>query len=161
MKKHSKKLLIFATVLTVFLTLGIWAAVTASPGSESDPLVSLSYVNDTLIPQLKAYVDEKISGIQSGSTSTSTQSGGYKLVELSQGQTVVAEKSTEMILRQGSGTIIATEKGGIADVTDGVDLANGTAVPSNHLLIVPFSDGRGISMSTDGILMIKGTYSLK
>ncbi len=159
MKKHSKKLLIFAAVLTVFLTLGIWAAVTASPGSESDPLVSLSYVNDTLIPQLKAYVDEKISGIQSGSTST--QSGGYKLVELSQGQTVVAEKSTEMILRQGSGTIIATEKGGIADVTDGVDLANGTAVPSNHLLIVPFSDGRGISMSTDGILMIKGTYSLK
>ena len=61
----------------------------------------------------------------------------------------------------GKATIIATEKGGIADTTAGFDLADGNDMPSNHLLIVPLADGRGIRASSDVIVMIKGGFTKK
>ena len=57
--------------------------------------------------------------------------------------------------------IVATQKGGVADVTQGIDLQNGAVMPSNHLLIVPLDDGRGAQMLSDGIIMIKGNYTVK
>ena len=57
--------------------------------------------------------------------------------------------------------IIATEKGGIADVTHGFDIPHGDAVPSNSLLIVPVSDGRGVKITKDAIFMIKGGYKIE
>ena len=61
----------------------------------------------------------------------------------------------------GSATVIATQKGGLADTTGGYDLANGTAMPSNHLLIVPVNDGRGISANNDVLVMVKGAYNIQ
>ena len=76
------------------------------------------------------------------------------------GQRIIGIQGTEYILRMGSAKIIATQKGGIADATLGVDLPQNTPMPANHLLIVPFNDGRGVLMETDGILLIKGTYTI-
>ncbi len=129
-------------------------ALASDPGSLDDPLVTLSYVNDVLLPQVKSYVDTTISA--------SNGEGGadYSVVNVSKGQMILGGKSCHMIMRMGTGTIVATEKGGVADVTVGIDLANGTAAPSNHLLIIPVDDGRGIKMTSDGILMISGKYSV-
>ncbi len=135
-------------------------ALAADPGSSDDPLVTLSYVNDVLIPQMKSYVDASVGSLGSGSSPLDEVSSNYNIVNVSKGQTIIGSKSCHMIMRMGDGIIVATQKGGIADVTDGVDLANGSAVPSNHLLIVPVDDGRGIKMNTDGILMISGSYSV-
>ena len=66
-----------------------------------------------------------------------------------------------MILRMGTGTIVASAKGGISDVTAGFDLGQDIAMPANHLLIAPLGDGRGVKMTTDGKVMIKGTYTLE
>ena len=67
----------------------------------------------------------------------------------------------ELILRQGSANIIATTKGGLADTTVGGDLADGTAMPSNHLLIVPLDDGRGIQATSTVLVMVKGEYTIQ
>lgn len=140
-------------------------ALAADPGSSDDPLITLSYVNDVLIPQMKSYVDASVSSVSSGSSETVVTATGtasaYNVVNVSKGQTVIGGKSCQMIMRMGEGTIVATSKGGVADVTLGSDLADGTAAPSNHLLIVPLDDGRGIEMKTDGILMISGSYSVQ
>ena len=61
---------------------------------------------------------------------------------LKEGQTLMAEKGTELILRMGTANVIASQKGGLSDVTGGVDLADGGHLPSNHLLSVPLGDGR-------------------
>ncbi len=123
----------------------------ADPGSSADPLVSMSYINDVLMPQVRSYVDSKALGGADAS---------YEIVNLKKGQTVIGGQSTEFILRMGSASVVATDKGGLADVTAGEDLANGSVMPANHLLIVPFEDWRGVSMTSDGILMIKGVYSV-
>ncbi len=142
---------IVASVLCVVIASLFIPSMAANPGSEDDPLVSMSYINDVLMPQVKSYVDTK---------ATETSGNAYEVVNLKKGQKVIGGQSTEFILRMGSANIVATEKGGLADVTDGVDLKNGTPMPANHLLIVPFDDWRGITMQTDGIVMIKGKYSI-
>lgn len=150
MKKSLLKKLLVVSLCVIAWCVTI-PSMAANPGSEEDPLVSMSYINDVLMPQVRSYVDSK----------TAASGGeGYELVNLKKGQTVIGAQSTEFILRMGSANIVATDKGGVADVTAGVDLANGTPMPANHLLIVPFDDWRGIAMKTDGIVLIKGSYSI-
>ena len=149
------------SIILVFLL--IFAALsaniaTAEPGGDDDPIISLSYIEKNLIPELKAYVDAKISAI--GQSGSSGKAAAFEVVEIKQGQKLIAEAGTELILRMGSATIIATEKGGIADTTAGYDLPNLTPMPSNHLLIVPLADGRGFVAQTDIIVMVKGGYSI-
>ena len=156
-----KKRIIYSTVLVFLLIFAVLTAniVTAEPGGEDDPIISLSYIQETVIPELKAYVDAKIASI-SGNSGSSGKGSAFEVVEINQGQKLIADAGTELILRMGKGTIIATEKGGIADTTAGYDLPNLTEMPSNHLLIVPLADGRGFVAQTNVIVMVKGGYSI-
>ncbi len=156
MKKRMLKTRIFALVLC---TASIFTVVLAEPGGTDDPLISKAYIDNVLIPQLKEYVDNKISQIGTGGGSQSAAS--FKVVNMTAGQKLMCEAGTELILRMGKAEIIATEKGGIADATAGFDLANGTQMPANHLLIVPVADGRGITAQNDVIVMVKGGYEIK
>ena len=149
MKKNLMKKISLTACALMFLSICL-PGLAADPGSSDDPLVTLSYINDVLMPQVKSYVDSK-----------SQASGGFEIVNVKAGQTVIAGASTEMILRMGNAQIVATQKGGVADVTQGIDLQNGAVMPSNHLLIVPLDDGRGAQMLSDGIIMIKGNYTVK
>ena len=52
---------LLAAVFAIALCAGLYIiAVQGEPGSDADPLVSLSYVNDVLTPELERYVDEQI-----------------------------------------------------------------------------------------------------
>ena len=156
MKRKISKLKIGAAVLCMITA---FSAVLAEPGSQDDPLVSKTYIDTVLMPQLKQYVDTKLSEAGTGTNSGTSQS--FKVVNMAQGQVLTCEAGCELILRMGKATVIATEKGGLADTTAGFDLSNGTDMPSNHLLIVPVADGRGIEAKNDVIVMIKGGYTLK
>lgn len=137
MKNLSKKVL--AAVLSLVFVAAI-AVHAAEPGSVEDPFVTKSYVDTTLMP----YIDTVSS---------------FSVVNLAQGQMLIGNAGCEIILRMGSATVLATEKGGLCDVTIGGDWPDGSAVPANHNLIVPVSDGRGVRAETDIILMVKGTYT--
>ena len=156
-----KKRIVYSTVLVFLLIFAVLTAniVTAEPGGDDDPIISLSYIQETVIPELKAYVDAKIASI-GGNSGSSSKGSVFEVVEINQGQKLIADAGTELILRMGKGTIIATEKGGIADTTAGYDLPNLTEMPSNHLLIVPLADGRGFVAQTNVIVMVKGGYSI-
>lgn len=138
MKKNTKR--IFAVILAIICIASV--VVSASePGSIEDPIVSKSYVDSILVP----YVNK-----------VST----FTVVNVSAGQTLIGDAGCEIILRMGTATVVATEKGGLCDTTIGGDWPDGSAVLANHNLIVPVADGRGIKADTDIILMVKGTYSL-
>ena len=131
-------------VVTTLITAGLFSAVfiAANPGSADDPLISKSYIESVLMPQIKSV-------------------SSFQVVSLSEGKTLIGGEGCEMIVRTGSGIIIASQRGGISDTTEGADLANGTAAPLNHLLIVPLPDGRGIEAKSDMLIMVKGEYSIK
>ena len=138
MKKITKRTLTAVLALTLLLAVAVSAT---EPGNAEDPLISKSYVDLTLVP----YIDR-----------VST----FSVVNLSAGQIFIGNAGCEFILRMGNATILATEKGGICDVTVGGDWPNGSVCPANHNLIVPVGDGRGVKADTDIILMVKGTYTL-
>lgn len=144
-----KKWWIGLAVVMVFV-LAAAIAIAANPGTEADPLISKSYIETVLKPELYAYIEQEANQ-------------GFTVVNVDAGKTVVGEAGAEMILRMGQATVIGSNRGGLADVTQGVDLADGTAVPSNHMLIVPLDDGRGVRIdkATDAILMIKGGYKIQ
>ncbi|MBE7049723.1 MAG: hypothetical protein E7394_03010 [Ruminococcaceae bacterium] len=156
---------LFSKAITVIFVLALVICITpvyAEPGGSDDPLITLSYVEDVLIPQMKSYVDSSVANSSAGSQNVTVEGGTYfNVVNVSKGQTIIGDRSCQMILRMGSGKIVATKKGGIADVTLGYDLPDGVDAPSNHLLIIPVDDGRGIKMTSDGIIMICGSYSVK
>ena len=75
------------------------------------------------------------------------------------GSTLVAEAGAEFILRSGSATAVSGPDG-MVNVTTGVDIVNGNPIPTNHLLLVPRSDGRGFVALTDVWVMIKGGFEI-
>ena len=153
MKKTLKN--IIGISLSLAMTVSLVAF--ASPGSSDDPLVTLSYIKDTLLPEIYEYVDAKFSKVPAGDTAPGAS---FVVVDVKKGQKVVCDAGCELILRMGKATINASQSGGISDVTAGGDLQQGMAMPANHLLIVPLGDGRGVTMTVDGKIMIKGTYTI-
>ncbi|WDV45264.1 hypothetical protein PV797_17305 [Clostridiaceae bacterium M8S5] len=152
------------------------------PGSQDDPLVTLKYVQKR-IDQVKFYVDEKTNGITSKGeenakliqdlTNENKQlkekisklqvSGASTLdvVELKNGQTLVCKSGCEIILRGGSAKAVASQNGGLADITAGLDIQMNQDIPYNHMLIVPRSDSRGVVADKYAILMVRGSYEIK
>jgi len=133
--------------------------------SDSDPLVSLSYLNDVVLPMLR----EEFSGnIASGSVTDANQTaaniGTYELLELTSGQTVLCESATVIIVSPGSLVTVVSpfEAQGIADITNGNELLSGQEIPINAYCIIPRgNDGRGFYvLSGKAYIMIRGEYSI-
>lgn len=158
--KKSTKVTLIGVLLSVCLLICGGLVVSSEPGGADDPVVTKSYILDIVIPEIKAYIDERF-GIAATEGATTSHANTFTVVNVPAGKTVTCEAGTELILRMGKGTVIATQKGGIADTTVGYDLANGVEMPANHLLIVPVADGRGFQAEADVIVMIKGGYIIK
>ena len=135
----------------------------AAPGDSGDPLVTLSYITDTLIPQLDAHIDKKVDEALDNYTPSKGggSSEGYILVNVKKNQKLIGGEGTEFVVRSGSGVIIATANGGLADLTVGLDLPDGSEAPLNHLLLSPRNDSRGIQFTTNAIVLIRGKYTVK
>ncbi len=140
MRKNKLKLLLVITVLAICVAATYIAS--AQIGSDSDPVISLSYLEQIFKPEL-------------------TEQMSFKVVSLTKGQTLDCKAGAELILRMGTADIVATVKGGLADVTEGTDLSDGANMPSNHHLIVPVGDGRGLKATSDCLVMVKGGYEIK
>ncbi len=165
MKKLRKTVLVFIMMLCL-LTVGVSADEAYS--SQNDPLVSLSYVNDILGPQIMAEVLAKIeSQYVKIDAITDISSGDYTLVTLNRGETLMSKGICEIVLLSGNSTVVVTSSSniaageGIVDVTDGTVLTNGILVKSNHKIIIPKADGRGMTATSDSVtLLVKGDYTL-
>ena len=159
MKKKWMNIGIIIAVLCICIAC---VAVFATPGSDNDPLISKSYIDQVVIPQIKQFVEERLASVNNndGGQTANTETPAFTVVNVEKGKKVICSAGTELILRSGQATIIATPKGGLADTTSGYDLPDGTPMPPNHMLIVPLADGRGIKADTDIIIMVKGGYNI-
>jgi len=161
LKKKIKSQIFSAAIITLSLiTVGqmVYAS-TKEPGSKEDPIVTLSYV-ELKLEQLKDYVDQKSFSSNPSQPTNPAQSSTFEVVELKVGQSLIAGAGTEVILRSGEAVAIISPLGGLSDVTGAKDLQKDEKVPSNHLLIIPRDDGRGIRALSDSFLLVKGGYTI-
>lgn len=148
MKETRRKWIIVITVLVALAaaTAAVWAA-TYEPGSQEDPVVTKSYV-DAKIAELKA-------------SGGGGDSAVFVPVKIPAGKVLTGGEGAEFILRSGNATAIDNGIDGVSDITAGNDLKTGQAVATNHLLLIPRSDGRGIAAKNELWVMIRGTYSIQ
>lgn len=158
--KHTKY--IVAAILCIILAVGVNADNAYS--TENDPLVTLSYVEKIKGQILSELLEELNTGTITVTGNTNVE---YEVVELQQGQKVMASSSCEIIFRSGKATVVVTSDAnrensiGLSDITGGVELLNGDEVPVNHYIIIPRADGRGIEItSAAAYLMIRGEYEI-
>lgn len=136
---------IFISVGIILCLLGtVLAAAGLEPGGEDDPVVTKSYVDNAI---------------------TKASGNSFDVLFIEAGKTLIGHAGCELILRAGEATTLSyiSEEGvenGLQDITDGIDLAGGTNVPINHLIIIPRTDTRGFLTTTDTYVMIKGGYDL-
>ena len=159
----------------VLVTAAVGSAFAA--GDKSDPLVTLSYLEQTVIPAivqqaekaadskkttLTAEFDKKLAEYekQLNNSSSGGDSATYSVVTLGQGQQLKLEVGCEVMLRIGSASCVSPSNPGLIDETAGTTLNNGGALSANHLYMMTI-EGRGVKAGADTTkLLVRGTYTV-
>ena len=152
-------------VLSVMLNATVTVAGAVAGGSD-DPLVTLSYLNDTFLGEILNKVDEKIAARNSqivqqlGGTMGSSTSSTFTVVTLTSGQVLTGEIGCEVMLRVGAAVCVASTSPGLIDETTAGTLNNGGALAQNHLYMMTI-EGRGVKATAATTkLLVRGSYSI-
>ena len=177
----------FRTVLCMVLVgtvMAAFVAIATEVGSQGDPLVTLSYLNETFMTQILSRVDEKLLirnaeikaeleeriglterdlllqlggsvGDAGGGTAVS-----FTAVTVPDGMTLYGGAGCEVMLRSGKATCFSEGKStpGLVDTTDGKTINHGTALVTNHLYMMTAQ--RGVKANGEIVLLVRGDYIL-
>lgn len=158
--KKDRWLLRTVLLLALSALLMTTCSLAAEAGSAEDPLVTLSYLNDTFFSQIMQRVDEKIAQRTGVSGGGSSSSASFAVVTLSDGQTLTGDIGCEVMLRVGSAVCVSPSDPGLIDETAGTTLANGAALVQNHLYMMTI-EGRGVRASAGTVkVLARGSYTV-
>lgn len=176
MKKPDKRWTIRLGALALSAVLLGTGAALAAGGDQSDPLVTLSYLNQTALPQIIKQVEEKTAAKQKeleknladqisqyqqqgGQEGSSGGSASYTLVSMTKGQVMSLGVGCELLLRVGSATVKANTSPALIDLSSGGTVGSGTSLTKNHLYMATIAD-RTLTASADAKLLVRGSYSI-
>ena len=178
-KSRKTGIIVLTAIILVLSAVVISAADGVTPGSEQDPIVTQSYVEQKS-EQIKYYIDsliaqetaklktelelkeQEIAKLREEIKDAAKAAGKFQVVEMQKGQMLIAGEGAEIIPRSGKFSAIEDAFGGLSDITAAKDLKNGEAVVNNHMLIAARGEGRGLKALADkSFLIIKGTYTLQ
>lgn len=159
-KKQLRTILIIAAVVVVLASVTVLAV--NNYGSASDPLVSMSYINQTLTPSLQSkfstQLDAKAQALQNSfASAVSEKGGGFATVTMTKGQKLTCSAGSELLLVSGSAKTVSA--GIITDVTAGTAAAAGAALQANHLYMT-VSEGAAITAAGAVTVMVRGTSTV-
>jgi opacity protein-like surface antigen len=170
MKRHQKtaRTVLLAAAAVAVVSLG---ALAADVGSESDPLVTLSYLTQKFTPSVLQQVDGQITTAKaelasqldaklSSGGSGASDSSGFETVTLTKGQKLIGGVGCELMLRSGTATCTAANDPGLIDLTGGGEVKAGAAVTANHLYMTTEGSG-GVSAATGVTLLVRGSYTIQ
>ena len=130
-------------IVTVAVLAATGVAAAGSIGSADDPLVTYSYVNDTLKKEV-----------------LSEANGGFVLVTMKKGETLKGSVGTEVMLRVGTATCTASSAPGLIDTTSAGSIDNGAALSKNHLYMMTIEE-RGVKATAATVkVLVRGTYTV-
>ena len=166
--KKNRWYLRMAAMLALSLALSCTVTLATEAGSSQDPLVTLSYLNDTFLGQIMDQVDAKIAqrnsqivqqlGGQGGSGSATAST--FTVVTLSSGQVLTGDIGCEVMLRVGTASCVAPSAPGLIDESAGSTLSDGGALVQNHLYMMTV-EGRGVrATAATTKLLVRGSYTI-
>lgn len=141
-------------LLTVLVLAGATVYAVSNYGSQSDPLITKSYLDQVLQPKLESELKEQLTAAEDrmrGSTP-----GEFTELSLSSGQSLRLSTGGEVLVCSGS----AKALGVLSDTTAGSSLAEGGSLTANHLYVAT-EDSSGLSASGSVTLLVSGSYSLE
>ena len=146
----TKALKITIAVLVVLLLAGVAAYAAANYGSREDPLITKSYLDEVVKPQLESDLQERLDAATA--EMLTSVPGEFARVELAAGQTLRCGVGTQLLPVQGS----LTAAGALADTTAGSAVAAGEDLDANHLYLA--TEEGGISAGGAATVLVSGTY---
>ena len=150
MKNKKTLIIVLIAVLVFALAAGAYAAV--NYGSEDDPLVTKSYLDKVLRPEIEKELENELN-----MAITQLEEAGFDNfvpVTLGAGDSISLSPGSEVLLRSGS----VSAYGGFVDTTAGSDIANADVLEANHLYMA-LGESAALTAESDALLLIKGTIS--
>lgn len=186
MRRFDWLLRLVSLLLVSYLLLAVTVLAAGSPGSEGDPLVTVSYLNETFLPQMLGRVDELLNERDAALASRldelvkadaqrlaeqygngnvpNTDTGkheSFTVVTLSEGQTLYGDIGCEVMLRVGTASCVSSSTPGLIDETDGSTLGGGSDLVRNHLYMMTIED-RGVKATAETVkVLVRGGYSIR
>lgn len=156
--RKDRWLLRAVVLLALSAALMTGASLAAEAGSSQDPLVTLSYLNDTFFNSIMQRVDQRIA--ERTGQALPGASSSFVVVTLNDGQTLTGGVGCEVMLRVGGAVCVSPSDPGLIDETAGATLANGASLLQNHLYMMTI-DGRGVRASGGTAkVLARGTYTV-
>lgn len=156
-----------AACVCVLLTV----AYAANAGGADDPLVTLSYLNNTFSKEVQAMVDQTVDArkgeMEDALAKVLEQGGGtaedsvFSVVTLNQGQILEGDVGCEVMLRIGSAVCGTPGSVGLIDTTTGGNLADGAPLAANHLYLVTISTRTVTATSGTVKVLARGPYTIR
>ena len=153
-------LTVLAAVLILAVGIGVGAYAASNYGTQADPLVAKSYLDNTVTPKLQSEFQKKLDeqvNIMEQQISSSATGLNFSVVSLTNGQILKGSAGCEIVLR--SGTAVSTGTTGLSDVTDGKLVSIGSVLTANHLCLVS-TDGDGIKANSSVTILVRGGYTV-
>lgn len=135
-----RAVVLIAVAAAVFFAGREVGAASSQPGTQSDPLVTLSYLEKRL----------KEGGVTSGSAG----SAAFESVSLSSGEKLTLADGAEVVVVRGNGTVV----GGLISLTGGEMFDNGTSVVL-YADYLAAGTGCGIKATGSMKVYVKGSFS--
>lgn len=167
--KKNRWVLRLVSLLAISCVLSTTVSLAAEAGSTGDPLVTLSYLNETFLGNILSAVDQKIAArnsqivqqlggsVSTGATSTAST---FTVVTLSNGQTLTGQIGCEVMLRVGSAMCVSSSAPGLIDETAASTLNNGGGLVQNHLYMMTI-ENRGVKATAATTkLLVRGSYTI-
>ncbi len=170
MKKKYRILLIILLAAAI-LTAGVFAVGDALsvPGSEEDPLITLSYLNevfaeyvtelfrkdlDSHTEALQTALEERVTALEESSREA-RNTADWQEVTAEKGTVLTLSLGTEVILRSGS---VSVQSGTISDTTDALEQKAGAELEKNHLCLA--SAETKLNAAEASALLIRGGHQI-
>lgn len=157
--------------------------VALAAGDKTDPLITLSYLEETFMPDLlkditaqtenakeeledqfsddldsyESNMNQLVAGAQAGD---SGETSAYAVVSMTSGQKMALGVGCEVMLRVGSATVTAATSPALIDTTTGDTLTNGGSLVQNHLYMATISDRTLNATASTVMLLVRGSYTV-
>ena len=161
MKKSNKIRIFLCACLAASALTALAATAGGGAGSQADPLVTLSYLNETFTAQIMDRVNgllvQRGEALEEELSAQQPEADAYSPVTLSAGQALYGEAGCEVVLR--TGTARCGGSGGLINVTSGGALDAGASLEANHLYLMP--ESRSITTTDGATLLARGSYTIE
>ncbi|MCL2124423.1 MAG: hypothetical protein FWH33_00350 [Oscillospiraceae bacterium] len=147
----------------------------AAPGSQSDPFITLDYLDNKFKPAVIAEartiaqditqsfegkisaLEERMKANQGGAAASAADV--FSVVTLNRGQTLTCSVGTEIMLRIGTASCFGSDPA-LVNYTGGATLESGAALVQNNMYLVTI-EGNGIKASADLVrVLARGSYKI-